>query len=290
MLLITGATGNVGRELVAQLDAAGAPLRALVRDEARAEALLPERLERVVADLDDAATLAAAFAGVSGLFLLVPGTGMVHAERAVAAAQVAGVEHVVLLSSYNVLGDPIPAMGRWHHAREELVRASGLEWTFLRPTGYMTNALEWLPTLREGGFVLDPTGPGRHALIDPADIASVASRALTEDGHRGAAYALSGGEAHTVAEQVAILAAALGRDIAIRQAATPADAVRFRYPNGAPRALTHAIIAALSAARADTVGFRTDTVATILGRSPATFTDWCARNAVAFDASLQPTA
>jgi uncharacterized protein YbjT (DUF2867 family) len=281
MLLITGATGNVGRELARELDAAGATFRVLVRDPARAAAL-PERAERVVADLAEPGTLQAAFEGVTGLFLLVPGVGLDHTAHALAAAEAAGVRHIVLLSSFNVLGDPIPAMGRWHHEREQLIRASGIPATMLRPGGYMTNALGWLPTIREGGFVLDPTGPGRYAPIDPADIAAVAARTLTENDHQDEEYVLTGDEVFTVAEQVDILARAIGRDIAIREIATPAEAVRSRYPDGAPPVLADAIVEALSHARADTVGFRTDTVEQLLGRRPGSFANWCARNANRF--------
>jgi uncharacterized protein YbjT (DUF2867 family) len=144
------------------------------------------------------------------------------------------VNHIAHLSSFNVLGDPMPAMGRWHHEREAIIRASGISVTFLRPGGFMTNALDWAPTIREAGYVLDPIGSGRYAPIDPADIAAVAALALTEDGHQGKEYVLTGDEAFTVAEQVRILAEAIGRDIEVRQTATPAEAVRSRFPAGAP--------------------------------------------------------
>lgn len=290
MLLVTGATGHVGRELARELDAKGARFRILVRDPARAAAL-PGRAERVTGDLDQPATLAPAFGGADGVFLLTPGTGTGHAANAVAAARAAGVRRIVHLSSYAVLGDPMPAMGRWHHEREQMIRASGIPATFLRPSGFMTNALGWLPTIRAGNFVLDPIGPGRTAPVDPADIAAVAALALTGDGYQGAEYALTGGEALTITEQVRILAAATGRDIEIRQAPTPAEAVRFRYPDGAPRELADALIEGLTLMRADTTGFRTGTVERLLGRKPRTFADWCARNASAFqdaaDASRQ---
>jgi uncharacterized protein YbjT (DUF2867 family) len=281
MLLVTGATGNVGRELVRALDAKGADIRILVRDPARATGL-PERATRFVGDLGEPATLTAAFEGVDGVFLLTPGMGLEHAVNAVALAQAAGVRRIVHLSSFNVLGDPMPAMGRWHHEREEIIRASGIPATFLRPGGFMTNALEWAPTIRAGGYVVDATGPGRHALIDPADIADVAALALTEDGHEGEAYLLSGGEPLTVAEQVAVIAKEIGRDIEVREAATPEDVVRSRFAGGAPPALAEALIEGLELMRADTVGFRTDTVARLLGREPRPFAAWCARHADAF--------
>ncbi|HEX5202920.1 MAG TPA: NAD(P)H-binding protein [Actinoplanes sp.] len=278
MLLITGATGNIGRKLTAALDASGAKVRVLVRDPSRAVG----RAERVVADLDDPATLPAAFDGADKLFLLTPGIGRTQTEHAVAAARAAGVRHIVHLSSSNVLGDPMPAMGRWHHDREQVVRASGIPATILRPGGFMTNALDWLPTIREGGFVLDPIGPGRYAPIDPADIAAVAALALTADGHEGTEYVLTGEQTVTVAEQVRILAAAIGRDLEVRPVGTPEEAVRSRFPHGAPPALAAALVEGFALMRADTTGFRTDTVRRLLGRAPRTFADWCARHAHLF--------
>jgi uncharacterized protein YbjT (DUF2867 family) len=281
MLLVTGATGNVGRELARELDAACVPFRVLARDPDRAAAL-PAGAERVRGDLGDPATLAPAFAGADRLFLLTPGIGTDHVRHAVAAAQAAGVRHIVHLSSFNVLGDPMPAMGRWHHEREQVIRASGIPATFLRPGGFMTNAFDWLPTIREDGYVLNPAGQGRYAPIDPADIAAVAALALTGDGHQGREYVLTGDETFTVAEQVGILSAATGLDIEVPEPATPGEAVRARFPDGAPQSLADAILEGFALLRADTSGLRTDTVRRLLGREPGTFADWCKRNADAF--------
>lgn len=281
MLLVTGATGNIGRELAAQLDTRGEAFRVLVRDPGRAAAL-PARAERVVADLDRPETLAPAFAGVHGLFLLTPGIGLDQTAHAVAAARAAGVRRIVHVSSFNVLGDPMPAMGRWHHEREELVHAAGIPTTTLRPGGFMTNALDWLDTIRSDGYVLDPIGPGRFAPIDPADIAAVAALALVDAGHEGERYVLTGEQTFTVTEQVRVLAAAIGRELAVREVATADEIVRSRFPHGAPPALADAVVEGFALMRADTVGFRTDTVRGLLGREPRTFADWCARNADRF--------
>ncbi|BCJ47239.1 hypothetical protein GCM10010168_71720 [Actinoplanes ianthinogenes] len=192
------------------------------------------------------------------------------------------MRHIVHLSSANVLGDPMPAMGRWHHDREELVRASGIPATILRPGAFMTNALDWLPTIRADGFVLDPIGPGRYAPIDPADIADVAAVALTEEGHQGKQYVLTGEETLTVTEQTRTLAMAIGRHLDVRPVNSPEEAVRARFPHGAPPALAAALIEGFALMRADTIGFRTDTVRRIPGRAPRTFTEWCTRNAHRF--------
>jgi uncharacterized protein YbjT (DUF2867 family) len=281
MILITGATGHVGRELAGILDARGEPARALVRSERRG-AELPEGVEVVVGDLDDQASLVRAFEGVDRLFLLVPGIGHQAAVNALTAARTAGVGHTVYLSSYAVAQRPLPAMGRWHDEREELVRASGIPATFLRPCGFMSNVLDWLPTLRAGGYVLDPVGPGRAALIDPYDIAAVAAAALAEPGRVGPAPVLTGDQPLTVAEQAAVLAAATGIDIEVREVATPEEAVRFRYPDGAPPALAAALVEGLRLMRSDTEGLRTDSVQELLGRAPRSFTAWCERNADVF--------
>ncbi|MGW4350831.1 NAD(P)H-binding protein [Nocardia sp. NPDC004582] len=282
MLLLTGATGNIGRELTRVLDAHDTDFRALVRDPARA-ATLPTRAEAARGDLDDAASVERAMSGVTALFLLVPGIGLDHTRTLLRAAERAGVQRIVLISSAHVLFDPLPAMGTWHHERENLVRATGIPATMLRPGGYMSNALEWIPNLRSGAPVLDPSGPGRFAPIDPADIAEVAARCLTEPGHAGAAYHLTGPEALTIAEQVAILARILNQDIEVREVATPEEVVAARFPHGAPPRLAAAIIEGFALLRADAVGDRTDTVAELLGRAPRTFTAWCEAHRAAFE-------
>ncbi|WUJ74148.1 NAD(P)H-binding protein [Kribbella soli] len=273
MLLITGATGHIGRRLVDELNARGADLRALVRS-ARPD--LPA--EQQIGDLDGPLDLH----GIDKVFLLVPGTGLDHTVNVVAAAREAGVRQLVHLSSYAVLGDPIPAMGHWHHEREQIVRNSGIPATFLRPTGFMTNAVDWLPTIRAGGYVLDPIGPGRSAPIDPADIAAVAATVLTEDGHEKQEYTLTGPEALTLAEQVVILGDAIGRTLDVRPIETPEEAVRFRYPDGAPPDLAAAIVEGLKLMRADTIGLRTDAVRRLTRREPRTFATWCDDNQLLF--------
>ncbi|MFF4593151.1 NAD(P)H-binding protein [Amycolatopsis sp. NPDC001319] len=278
MLLVIGATGNIGRDLVRELADVGADVRVLTRDPARA-ADLPAQV--VVGDVEEPSTLPAAFAGVERFFLLTPGLGTTGVANAVVAAREAGVRHVVHLSSSNVLGDPMPMMGRWHHEREELVRASGIPFTILRPGGFMLNALEWRESVR-AGYVLDALGPGRQAPIDTADIAAVAALVLTSDGHEGAEYVLDGGELLTVADQVAILSAVLGREIEVREPSSPDEIVRSRFPAGAPPALAEALLETAALMRADVEGSRTDTVSRLLGREPRTFAAWCERNAAAF--------
>jgi uncharacterized protein YbjT (DUF2867 family) len=285
MILVTGATGRVGGPLVEELSSRGGRVRALVRDTHRANAL-PIGTEVVVGDLDRPETLSAAFDGVSEAFLLLPGIGIDHARHAVDAARSAGVSHLVYLSSYAVLGDPIPAMGRWHHSREEIIRSSGIPSTFVTATGFMSNAFDWLSTLREGGYVLDPMGPGRIAPVDPEDIAAVAAVVLTDSRYREERYTVTGGESFTLSDQVAILADVIGRQIEVRAISTPEEALRSRYPDGAPKALADAVVEGFAQMRADTVGLRTDTVRQLLGREPHTFRNWSEKHAATFAGAM----
>jgi uncharacterized protein YbjT (DUF2867 family) len=280
MILVTGATGNIGRPLVHELEARGATLRILARDRDNALSLFPSA-DIVEADLDEARSVAAAMDGAEQIFLLNAGIGTGHTSNVVSAAVNARVRNIVLLSSLYAGLNPIPSMGRWHHEREQILESSGIPNTLLRPGGFMTNLFEWIPTIQDG-FVFDPIGPGRVALIDPMDVAASIAVVLTESGHAGARYLLTGNEPLTVAEQTEVLAGVLGRPLVVRAAQNVSDAVSFRYPQGAPPELADALIESLEHLRADTVGFRTATVRQLLGRDPGTLADWCARNASEF--------
>ncbi|MFI1918731.1 NAD(P)H-binding protein [Nocardia sp. NPDC020380] len=282
MLLLTGSTGNIGRELTRALLASETEFRILVRDPERATEI-PDHIERRVGDLEDPDAVARALDGITALFLLVPGTGVDHTRHAIKAAQEAGLRRIVLISSAYAVGDPVAAMGRWHHAREELLTESGIPHTILRPGALMSNVLEWAPAVSAGLPLMDPTGPGRTFPVDPADIAAIAAQALTTTDSESADHILTGAEPFTFADQVAALARELGRDIPIRTAATSEEAIGARFPNGAPPALAAAILESFTALRSDTEGLHTDTVATLLGRPPRRFAEWCNAHRAAFE-------
>jgi uncharacterized protein YbjT (DUF2867 family) len=209
MILVTGANGNVGSELVKQLVGANQPVRVLVRSGSRSA--LPPHVEIVTGDLDHPESLSDALTGVRGVFLL---EGFQDMPGLLAALHRASVEHVVLLSSRSIEGGhPDNAIVRMHLRSEAAVRESGVPWTMLRPSGFMSNALQWRPQIRTGGVIRGPFGDVPIAAIDPADIASVALAALTSDGHASRSYALSGPRAMLPAEQVGVLAQVLGKPL-----------------------------------------------------------------------------
>jgi uncharacterized protein YbjT (DUF2867 family) len=209
MILVTGATGNVGREVVDALAARGAAVRAVVRDPARAR--MPAGVDVVGGDLELPESLTPALDGVRAIFLLGGWGDMPGLLRRIERA---GAEHVVLLTSRCVIGGQADnAVTRMWLDSEAAVRDSGVAGTVLRPSSYASNALRWLPQLYRGDVVRAPWAETRSAVIDPADIAAVAATVLTEAGHDGVAHSLSGPEPLTPGDQVATLAEVLGRPL-----------------------------------------------------------------------------
>jgi uncharacterized protein YbjT (DUF2867 family) len=209
MILVTGATGNVGAELVTALAEAGEPVRALVRKPQNA--VLPPGVEPVAGDLNQPESLTGALAGAHGLFLL---PGYADLPGLLALARRAGVTRVVLLSGGSAaLEDMDNAVSRYMAVSERDVRESGVPWTFLRPRAFMSNALRWLPQLAAGDVVRVPFAGVRAAAIDPFDIAAVAARALLSDGHASQIYELTGPDSLLPADQVGVLAKVLERDL-----------------------------------------------------------------------------
>jgi uncharacterized protein YbjT (DUF2867 family) len=278
MYLVTGATGNVGGPLARRLHEQGHGVRALVRDPSRA-ASLPAGIEIAVADLDDPGSMSKAVAGVEAIFLMQTGTGIEQTKTMITAARDAAVPRIVLLSSAGARLLPLDAnpMGAAFAAREQILRESGLGVTYLRPSAFASNALAWRDAIR-AGQVVDPTGDGVLAVMDPEDIARVAAAALTEDGHTGKGYLLTGPQALTAREQVQTIAEAIGRPIDF-QDVTPHEFAQAAIQRGTPPEQAHLMERLYEVFRARRSVNITDDVQNITGTAPATFCDWCERHA-----------
>ncbi|MGW4906718.1 NAD(P)H-binding protein [Streptomyces sp. NPDC004270] len=267
MIVVTGATGNVGRALVARLVADGRPVRALTR--APETAGLPEKAEVVQFRSDDQAAL---FEGADKVFLYVQGAGGRMPEL-LDAARAAGVRQVVLLSSGIIREGadethPIHAM---HATAERQIRDSGLAWTFLRPNAFATNALQWAPQIRAGHTVRGVFADMLTAPIHEDDIAAVAERALLDDGHEGAVHRLTGPAATTNTDQIAAIGRAVGRDLAFVEVG-PEEAGPLLFPQTPPE-----LVRGLLKTFADTVGVApeiTAAVEEITGTPARTFEQW----------------
>ncbi len=213
VILVTGATGHVGRHVVSQLLHTSAAVRALVRNPSSAN--LPSPVEVVRGDLSDPDTLNACLVGVEAVFLMWP-FPTATAAPAVLDAVKKHARRIVYLSSVSVRddlerqSDPISA---FHADIEHVIEQSGLEWTMLRPSGFATNTLLWAPQIRADGVVRWPYGAAARSLIHERDIAAVAIRALTEEGHAGAKYVLTGPEALTQVEQMHTIGEVIGRPL-----------------------------------------------------------------------------
>ncbi|MFF4290358.1 SDR family oxidoreductase [Streptomyces sp. NPDC001633] len=264
MIVITGATGNIGRALVGRLVTAGQPVRAVSRDPERAA--LPSGVEVMPLASDGL------FEGASKLFLHVQATGDGIAT-VLDRARAAGVRHVVLLSSGIIQegADETNPIHAGHAAAEQLVHASGLEWTFLRPTVFSANALQWAPQIRVGDIVRGPFADAASAPIHEDDIAAVAERALLDTGHHGAVHRLTGPEATTTAGQVATLGRVLGLNL--RYVEMPAEEAEAALAAHMPQQVARGVLKSFAVM----VGSEpeiTATVQNVTGHPARTFTAW----------------
>jgi uncharacterized protein YbjT (DUF2867 family) len=284
MILVTGATGLNGKELVRQLSAKGAAVRALVRNRAKAAdlAALPG-VDIVVGDMTVPETLPPAFAGVERVMLISSADpAMVEVQsNVIAAAAKAGVRHVVKLSGIMPDLDSAFRFARMHGEVEKRLEASGMAFTQLRAGEFMPSYFRQVPSILAKGAIFLPMAEARIASIDIGDLAEIATTVLTTGGHEGKIYPLTGSEALTMAEIAEKLSAAVGKEIRYVSVA-PEDAKQAQLAAGAPPYMAEAI-AELFAERRNGGESRVYPEAqSLLGRAPTSFDTFAARNVAIF--------
>jgi len=280
MYLVIGGTGNVGGELVKQLLHQGKQVRALVRDASRAAAL-PAGVSIAVGSLEDPASLAAAAQGVDAVFFMQLAPIPAQAQGFIDSVRSAGVKRVVVLSSVGTRLHPAPMIGAFIAARDEVFRASDLDVTYVYASGLMSNAQWWAPTIRESGKVIDATEPGKIGVIDPYDVAAVAAVALTQPGHVGHGYFVTGPEALSASEQTTILSEVLGRPLEFF-ASTPEEEAQRSIEKGTPPNMAAARQNLDELFKLNRAGILTDDVHNLTGTPPRTFRTWAQNHTTAF--------
>ena len=277
MILVTGATGNIGPGVVRALKGAGPPIRAAIHK----TPLRIDGVETCPLDFDDPGTFAPALKGVDALFLL--SGDVAHEAGLVDTAAAAGVRRIVYVSSYGADTDDF-LVGRMHREIEQRIEASGMAWTVLRPNFLMQNfiCVMGADIRREDAFY-DSIGDARVSMIDARDLGPVAARVLTEPGHEGCAYELSGPEALSYHDAAQTLSETLGRKIRY----VPIGDADFRQRLEAAGLADEFVDALVDANREAREGRSndhvvTDTVRALTGRAPTPFTDFCHDHAAAF--------
>ncbi|MER7693738.1 NAD(P)H-binding protein [Streptomyces sp. NPDC097610] len=278
MIVVTGATGNIGRPLTQALAEAGQQVTAVSRH----TAAVPNGARHVAADLARPASLKPALAGAKALFLLL--SGDLHAAGANPAdiiSEAAGseVRRIVLLSTLGVVTRPFGPTRIAMRSLEDMLRESGLEWAILRPGGFASNALWWAESVRMQQVVAAPFGDVGVPIIDPADIAEVAAACLLDDRHTSGFYELTGPEVITPRQQAEAIAAALGSPVRFHELTR--DEAKAAMTQSMPPELADDTLEILGSPSPAELRVSPD-VQRVLGRAPRPFVDWAARNVAAF--------
>jgi uncharacterized protein YbjT (DUF2867 family) len=279
MYLVTGATGNVGSEVVSQLLANGQKVRVFTRDAAKV-AHWGDQVEVAVGDFASPETFAKAVSGVDGVFIMNGPLDGGLFRQLIAATKAQGSPRVVFLSTI-FAGFQDSTIGQLHKDKEDVIRASGLSGKFVRAGGFMTNAYQWLDTIKTEGVVYNSTGTGKVAPIAAEDIAAVVVHALTDPDPLPEVFEVTGCELLTAAEQVDILAKARNKPIRCVDVPTEA-AVEGLIRVGTPAPVAAAVGQSFEAIRDGKVAIVRDTVKQVTGRQPRTFQSWALAHAARF--------
>ncbi|MFE7744090.1 NAD(P)H-binding protein [Nocardia sp. NPDC057455] len=272
MIVITGATGTIGSEIVRQLSMRASAIRAVTRDPDRAE--VPAGVDVVRGDYTDLASMAKAMAGAQAAFIVgVLGPEYVEADRAlIATARDAGVGRIVKLSAIGTGDTGLGRVGTWHLPGEQAARESGVDWTILRPSSFASNTLSWAPAIRAGLPVPNMTGDAAQGVIDPRDVAGVAVEALTSVDHAGQIYTLTGPELLTTHDLAATLATVTGHPVDVTDI-PETEARAHMLASGMSAEFADGALAGQAYVRAGHNAIVTDDVARILGRVRS-FAEW----------------
>jgi len=280
MIVVTGATGNIGRTLVPLLTEADEEVVAVSRQPRPAG--LPTGVRQARADPGDAASMRPVLRGADALFILLGGELNAHGESPKAlldAVEAAGVGRVVLLSSQiNSTRPGAPSHTRLR-AFEDAVRASGTDFTILRPGGFASNAFAWAESVRAERSVFAPFGTVALPVVDPADIAEVAAAALREDGHAGRTYELTGPEAISPRQQTAVISESLGEEVTFVELSR--DEAHAHLAQFMPEEVIDGTLDILGLPLPAEQLVSPD-VEAVLGRPARPFGEWVARNLTAF--------
>ncbi len=278
MILVTGAKSNVGRELIFQLLGLKQDVRVITQSRSEV-AYLSGRAECCVADPEKPETLSGILKGAEKIFLASSNT---HQDQNILEeAKNSRVGLIVKLSGFEAdLRSP-----SWHgkalREREELVQASGLSWTFLRPALLSDMALIWARSIARDGVIYCPCGGGKVAPVDPYDVAAVAARALTQDGHEGQTYALTGPALLSIEQMAGVFARYLDKPVEFI-AAAESEFIRESTQYGMRDESIQKWLEVFKSIRQGKCSYLTDTVERITGHSPRSFGTWCQNHLAAF--------
>jgi len=282
MILVTGGTGSVGSETLRLLSQAGVAARALARNPQKGQKL--PGITWLAGDLAKPETLPTAFGGAKTLFLLTGvGEDMVPLQHnAIAAARASGVANIVKLSAFGASDHSKAPICLWHYKVEKEMQESGLGWTILRPHHFMQNLLTQVEYITKDGVVYSASGDGKIPYIDARDIASVAAVTLTQPGHLGKKYVVTGGEALSYRQATEIIGNTIGKQLRF-VSESPDEARARRKREGMPPTIIESALAISAYQRAGGKTLTiTSTVADLTGRPPRTFAEFARDHAAVF--------